>query len=366
VRCLVDAAAARWHLEAGQTCQAEELIATLPDGGPARTLLQARLDLARGRLDAVKARLGQASPGTMRDRLTSELLLARAAIESREDAAAHVTVAVGLAAPEHLTRVFLDEGAAVARLAREAAESLGTESGTSLSVALGSPPPSRAAPRQPAVILTERELLMLRFLPSHLTNAEIARECFHVGEHGQGAPEEHLHQARRLHPRADGRAGPPARPALTGHATPIPAPARRPGMVPRGTQPTPASVLGTAVTPAALEVSLAARAARLAARPPSPAPPAGQAAPGACGGRAPNRPAGPGEEHLATTAEPPQSPVTEGVRSLEVRWMQAGQERDDDGDADAGEGEQNPAALAGEVSGVGQVHGDARPGTAKS
>ena len=28
------------------------------------------------------------------------------------------------------------------------------------------------------VILTERELLVLRFLPSHLANAEIARECF--------------------------------------------------------------------------------------------------------------------------------------------------------------------------------------------
>ena len=28
------------------------------------------------------------------------------------------------------------------------------------------------------MILTDRELLVLRFLPSHLTNAEIARECF--------------------------------------------------------------------------------------------------------------------------------------------------------------------------------------------
>ena len=177
LRCLVDAAAARWHLEAGQARQAEELIATLPDGSPAHTLLRARLDLARGRFDAVRARLGRASPGTMRDRLAGELLLARAAIESGEDAAGHMTAAAGLAAPEHLVRVFLDEGPAVARLARAAAESLGTESGTSLSVALGSPPPSRAAPRQPAVILTERELLVLRFLPSHLTNAEIAREC---------------------------------------------------------------------------------------------------------------------------------------------------------------------------------------------
>ena len=113
----------------------------------------------------------------MRDQLTGELLLARAAIESGEDPRRHVRVAVQLAAPERLVRVFLDEGPAVARLARAAAESLGTESGTDLSVALGSPPRSRGVPRQPAAILTDRELLVLRFLPSHLTYAEIAREC---------------------------------------------------------------------------------------------------------------------------------------------------------------------------------------------
>ena len=89
----------------------------------------------------------------------------------------HVTAAVRLAAPERLVRVFLDEGPAVTRLARAAAESLGTESGTNLSVALGSPPPSRGTPRQPTAILTDRELSVLRFLPSHLTNPEIAREC---------------------------------------------------------------------------------------------------------------------------------------------------------------------------------------------
>jgi LuxR family transcriptional regulator, maltose regulon positive regulatory protein len=177
LRCLVDAAAARWHLQAGQARQAEELIATLPDASPAHTLLRARLDLTRGRFDAVRDRLRRASHGTMRDRLTGELLLARAAIESGEDPGGHMMAAASLAAPEHLVRVFLDEGPAVARLARAAAESLGTESGTALSVALGSPPPSRAAPRQPAVMLTDRELLVLRFLPSHLTNAEIAREC---------------------------------------------------------------------------------------------------------------------------------------------------------------------------------------------
>lgn len=65
----------------------------------------------------------------------------------------------------------------MARLARAAAESLGTESGTNLAVALGSPPRPRGTPRQAAAILTDRELLVLRFLPSRLTNAEIAREC---------------------------------------------------------------------------------------------------------------------------------------------------------------------------------------------
>ena len=177
LRRLIDGAAARWHLEAGQTRQAEELIATLPDGSPARTLLRARLDLVCGRFDAVRARLGRGSPGTMRDQVAGELLLARSALESGGDAGGHVRLAAGLAAPERLVRVFLDEGPAVARLARAAAGSLGTESGTGLSVALGSPLPSRAAPRQPAVILTDRERLVLRFLPSHLTNAEIAREC---------------------------------------------------------------------------------------------------------------------------------------------------------------------------------------------
>jgi hypothetical protein len=44
-----------------------------------------------------------------------------------------------------------------------------------------------------------------------------------IGGHGQGASEERLRQARGLHPRADRRAGPPARPALTGHPRPIPA-----------------------------------------------------------------------------------------------------------------------------------------------
>jgi LuxR family maltose regulon positive regulatory protein len=73
-------------------------------------------------------------------------------------------------------RAFLDEGAAVTRIARAAAHALGTEAGTMLSVALGSPAPSRG-PRRPTAVLTDRELTILRYLPTRLTNDEIAREC---------------------------------------------------------------------------------------------------------------------------------------------------------------------------------------------
>jgi hypothetical protein len=68
--------ATRWHLDTDRARQAEELITTLPEDSPAHTLPQARLDLTRGRFDAVRGRLGRASPATMRDRLAGELLLA--------------------------------------------------------------------------------------------------------------------------------------------------------------------------------------------------------------------------------------------------------------------------------------------------
>ena len=214
---LVGAAAARWHLQAGQTRQAEELIATLPDGSPAHTLLLARLDLACGRFDAVRARLGRASLATMRDRLTGELLLARAAIESGEDAGGHVRLAVGLAAPEHLVRVFLEEGPAVTRLARAAAESLGTESGTNLLGRAGcsSPTPQpRALSGSDPVPARTVSAVAPALSPHQRRDRNRMR---HVGKHGQVAPEDHLRQAGGLVARGGGRPGPPARPAVTGN-----------------------------------------------------------------------------------------------------------------------------------------------------
>jgi LuxR family transcriptional regulator, maltose regulon positive regulatory protein len=177
LRNMLDAATVRCYLQAGERLSAWELVGNLPPENPAHVLLSASLDLAEGRIDDARARLAPVKFETMRDRLNAEVLLARAAIESGHDATDLLTGAVKLAAPERMVRVFLDAGTTLTRLARSAAETLRTEAGTELAIALGAPVRSRRTPDH-TEILTERELLVFRYLPSRLTNAEIAGECF--------------------------------------------------------------------------------------------------------------------------------------------------------------------------------------------
>ena len=218
LRCLVDAAAARWHLAAGQTRQAEGLIAALAEGSPAHTLLRARLDLACGRFDEVKARLGRASPGMMRDQVAGELLLARAAIESGDDAAAHVS-ACGRARGPRASGPRLSRrgpgggppgpggrGIARDRVRRQPVGGAGFPSTLPRHPASAGGDPHRARAAGAAVpALAPQQRRDRPRMPD-------------VGEHGQGAPEEHLRQAGGRLARGHGRAGPPARPALTGNA----------------------------------------------------------------------------------------------------------------------------------------------------
>ena len=70
-----------------------------------------------------------------------------------------------------------EEGEIVGRLARAAPETLRTDAGTNLALALGTPPRTHGVPRQSTMVLSDRELSALRLLPSRLTNAEMAREC---------------------------------------------------------------------------------------------------------------------------------------------------------------------------------------------
>jgi LuxR family transcriptional regulator, maltose regulon positive regulatory protein len=58
-----------------------------------------------------------------------------------------------------------------------AADALGTPAGTRLAAALGSPSKLRVV-TAPPMLLSERESAVLRYLPSRLTNKEIADECY--------------------------------------------------------------------------------------------------------------------------------------------------------------------------------------------
>ena len=175
---IIDTVAARWRIEAGDINRAEQLITGLPAASPARALLAARLDLACGRPDAANARLAGANFATVCDRLSRQLILARAAIDSGgPDAKDHIASAVQLAVSEGFVKVFLEEGPALTRLARAAAAALHTPAGTSLAVALGAPLPARPA-GEPGVQLSKREHAVLVYLPSRLTYDGISRECF--------------------------------------------------------------------------------------------------------------------------------------------------------------------------------------------
>jgi ATP/maltotriose-dependent transcriptional regulator MalT len=173
----VCAVAARWHLEVGELHEAQAFIGSLSERSPAHTLLSARLELASDRPDGAAELLAEARFATLRDQVLADLLCARATVASNRNEDEHVRRAVQLAAPERLVLVFLEEGPTVARLARVAAGSLRTEDGHTLAAALGAAPRIRDGSRQPTAVLSEREAAVLRFLPTRLTNSEIAAEC---------------------------------------------------------------------------------------------------------------------------------------------------------------------------------------------
>ncbi len=174
---LVDGIEARWLLEAGEIPRAEALIGALPPHGATRVLLDARLQLARDCPGAAIARLASHGFGNLRDDLAAELILVRATIEIGDGSAErHIERAVVLAVPERHVLAILEEGPVVTRHVRAAAE-LGGDATGALASALGAPAQLHE-PVEQRFPLTERERAVLRYLPSRLTNPEIARECF--------------------------------------------------------------------------------------------------------------------------------------------------------------------------------------------
>jgi LuxR family transcriptional regulator, maltose regulon positive regulatory protein len=157
--------------------------------GAAERLGRARLALAtgddKGALEAVDGWLDGADPGvTRRDRIAALLIaaVARRRLSQVTEAAEHIEQALLLAEPEGAYRVFLDGGPAVrsamtvlvpptSRCAGFAGRVLERFDGPARPAAAPAPGPA-------GLPLTSSELAVLRFLPSHMTNQEIAEALF--------------------------------------------------------------------------------------------------------------------------------------------------------------------------------------------
>jgi LuxR family transcriptional regulator, maltose regulon positive regulatory protein len=161
------------------------LVPQLPDRLEA-TLLRARLAVAQGRLTLAAELTGALSGvGTVRERVESGVLRALAEFTRDPDAArASLRSALLLAQPEGFSRTILEQGTAVPGLLESFshdgqlaiyADDLATMANRDMGVA---PPRQSASATASARQLTAREVTVLRYLQSRLTNREIASALF--------------------------------------------------------------------------------------------------------------------------------------------------------------------------------------------
>ena len=172
----IDRLEARWRIEAGEVAFARKLVDRLEDGSSARRVLEARLSLAVGNGSDARAWLSTLLMTNSRDRLEVDVLWLRSMIEGGAAADELVAQIVEQAAPACLARTILDEGAEVARFVRNGALAAHTPDADGLAAALGALK-VRPQPVGQRVEVSEREMSVLRFLPTNLSNQEIATEC---------------------------------------------------------------------------------------------------------------------------------------------------------------------------------------------
>jgi LuxR family maltose regulon positive regulatory protein len=144
-------------------------------------LTLARLLIAQGNLEAAKTlllRLHQAAASAERNGSLIEILILQAitfaAQDRGEEALSALEQALDLAEPEGFVRIFLDEGAPMAELLRQAvAQDLHAPYALHLLGALGEAP---AIPQPLIEPLSERELEVLRRVVAGYSNQEIAQD----------------------------------------------------------------------------------------------------------------------------------------------------------------------------------------------
>ncbi len=172
---VLDRAECRVRLQAGDIDRAQDLLQDI-EPGPDRDLLAARVALALGRVDAADALLAAVGTTTVDDRrlrFEATALAARAAADGGDLAGARrLLTGVGeLARREGALRIFLDEGWDIRELA---------DTGAGRAAAGGGPGGAARAGTASGLVepLSDRELSVLRYLPSRLSNREIGAELY--------------------------------------------------------------------------------------------------------------------------------------------------------------------------------------------
>jgi LuxR family maltose regulon positive regulatory protein len=166
VAAVLDLAECRARLLTGDLDRAQDLFDDIPPG-PERCLLEARLALCAGRPATVPALLAAVdAEGNRRRRFESAALAARAAAADGDLSGARRVLAevAALAQREEAWRSFLDEGFDIRDL-----------------VAAPAGTPDRSRPASAVALvdpLSDREMSVLRYLPSRLSNREIGDELY--------------------------------------------------------------------------------------------------------------------------------------------------------------------------------------------
>jgi LuxR family maltose regulon positive regulatory protein len=165
---VIDQTECRIRIRVGDLDRAVDLLDDI-EPGPERALLEARLALATGRTERVTALLAdlRTASDDRRRRLEAVALSARAAADGGDLAGARRQLAevAPVVQREGAVRTFLDEGFDIVDL-------LG------LDPPAGAPAAARPAGSRLVEPLSERELSVLRYLPSRLSNREIGAELF--------------------------------------------------------------------------------------------------------------------------------------------------------------------------------------------